>query len=191
MQHSYWQLEGAIGIQPLHQQWTGGNVFQTLMITTLAPCRLAVHFGCWISLTGGDNMRTYAQIALISPMWHATYSVSYHMMSEWMQLCPLDVTLLAANSPIHLWEHLETSRNERDCLSYLGDIVRWWPDMWYHRNWKWLGIEDTGEGMKIAQIRQGPQLFGDVAGKLKPTCDTEGISHRNQTNDSCRIHFRY
>jgi len=60
--------------------------------------RLAVHFGFRISRNGGDGKRKRTQSTRISPMWHATYSQSYLMVSEWRPVFPLDETLSAGGS---------------------------------------------------------------------------------------------
>jgi len=71
----------------LPQNW--GKLIRILMITTPTQWRLVVHFGYRISRTGGGSKKTHTQRTPISPMWHATYSLSYLTVSEWKPVFPL------------------------------------------------------------------------------------------------------
>jgi len=82
VQPTYEQLQGCKWVCCLKQQRTEGRLIEILVITTLTPWRLAVYFGYQMSLPGGINKRTRTQSKPISPMWHAIYSLSYHMLSE-------------------------------------------------------------------------------------------------------------
>jgi hypothetical protein len=52
-----------------------------------------------------------------------------------------------------------------------------------------FGNEERGGGEELAQNGEGSQLFGDVAGQRKPTCNAEGIPCTHQPDDRRRIHF--
>ena len=60
--------------------------------------RLPLHFGYCTYPIGGANRRKRTQSTPISPMWLATYSLSYHMVSEWMPVFPLAEMLLDRDS---------------------------------------------------------------------------------------------
>jgi len=93
VQHAYWHPQGYIWIHRLKHQSIGGKSIQIVMTTTPTLLRLAVHFGCPISLTGGTSKKKHTQGTPICPMWHATYSLSYHMVLGWRLVVPLGETL--------------------------------------------------------------------------------------------------
>jgi len=62
---------------------TAGKLIQISMITTPTPWRLGVHLGYRTSPTGEVNRTKHTPSTQISLMWHATYLLSYHMVSEW------------------------------------------------------------------------------------------------------------
>jgi len=97
-QHASWPLPGSIWIHCLSFKSTAGNLIWLSMITTPTPWRLAVHFGYWISPTGGNNKRKRTQSTPISLMWHETYSLSCHMVSEWRPVFLLGEKLSAGGS---------------------------------------------------------------------------------------------
>jgi len=97
-QHTNWPPPGSIRSHRLNHQRTGGKSIQISKITTPTQWRLAVHFGCQISPTGGDNKRNHTQSMLISPTWHEIYSLSYHTVLEWRPVFPLGEMVLAAGS---------------------------------------------------------------------------------------------
>jgi hypothetical protein len=87
-QHAYWMLPGLIWILRLSYHTTGGELIRITMITTSTLYRSAVHFGSQISLTGGARQTKHIPSTPISPMWHPTYSLSYHMVLEWRPIYP-------------------------------------------------------------------------------------------------------
>jgi len=89
MPHAYWQPQGSISIHLLNCHRTGCKLIWILMITTPTQWRLVVHFGYRISPTGCGSKKKHTQSTLISPMWHATYSLSYLTVSELRPACPL------------------------------------------------------------------------------------------------------
>ena len=72
---------------------TGGKLIQIVMTTTPTPLRLAVHFSGPIIPNGSTSKKKHTQSTPISAMWHATYFVLYHMLSEWSPVFPLGETL--------------------------------------------------------------------------------------------------
>jgi len=84
-QHAFSQLQCSIWIQCLNYLRTCGIFFWILIITSLTQWPLATHFGYRISPTGGISMRKCTQCMLISVLWHAIYSTSYHKASMWRQ----------------------------------------------------------------------------------------------------------
>jgi hypothetical protein len=95
---TYWPPPGSIRIHPLNNSRTGGKSIQISMINTQTKWSLAVHFGYRTYMTGGVNKRKCTQSTPISPMWRATYSVSYHMVLEWRPVFPLAEMLSAGAS---------------------------------------------------------------------------------------------
>ena len=79
-----------------HKNW--GKLIQILTITTPAACKLAVHIGYRISLTGALNKSKRTYSTLISPMWHSGYSPSYLMSLEWRPVLPMGKTFSAGES---------------------------------------------------------------------------------------------
>jgi len=75
-----------------------GQLIRIWMIPTPTQWRWAVHFGYRISPTGGVNTRQLSECTLITPMWHPTYSLSYHIVSEWRPVFPLSETFSAGGS---------------------------------------------------------------------------------------------
>jgi len=98
VQHIYWPQPGSISIPHLTHESTASELIQISISTTPTQWRVAVHLGYWILLTCGGNRRKRTQSTLISPVWRATYSVSYHMVSEWRPVFPLGEILLAGDS---------------------------------------------------------------------------------------------
>jgi len=96
--HAYWQTPGCICNHLLIHQRTGGKLIQISMITTLIQGRLAGYFGYQISPTGGDNRRKRTQITPISLMWWESYSLPYHIGSEWRPAFPLGEMISAWGS---------------------------------------------------------------------------------------------
>jgi len=99
-QHLYWPPPCSIQIRHLKHQGSGGNLFQISMITAQTKWRSAVHFGNRTWPTAGVNTRQLSECTLITPMWHLTYSLSYHMVSEWRPVFPLNEVLSAGGSHI-------------------------------------------------------------------------------------------
>jgi len=93
MHHAAWQPQGCSRNGRVKHRRTVGKLIQLLMITTLTPWRLVVHFGYWTSPTGGVNMRKCTQSMQISPMWHATWSQSYYIVLVLRPVFPLGETL--------------------------------------------------------------------------------------------------
>ena len=89
MQHADSPPLGCIWIRHLKHQRTGGKLIQISMISTLTQWRLAVHFGYRRWPNGGTNNWKHTQSTPISSMWHARYSQSYHLVSEWRAVLPL------------------------------------------------------------------------------------------------------
>jgi len=124
-------------------------------------------------------------------MWHTTSLLSYHMVSEWRQVFPLGGMLLAEGSQNHWWDPSRKSHCKAVSSSQSRDSSRQWPSIGYDKHWKWLGNEERGKGIHIAQNDQGPQCFGDVAGQPKRKCYTDAGLRSKQTDDSRKIHFRH
>jgi len=103
--YTYWHPQGSLWIYCLNNCWTGGEWFRILMIHTLDQLRLTVPFGFRISPTSGINKWKHSPIILISPMRHAMYSLSYHMVSEWRQALPMGHILSVEGSERPLARH--------------------------------------------------------------------------------------
>jgi hypothetical protein len=74
------------------------KLIQISMITTSTQSRLACHLGYRTEPIGGDNRRKRTQSTPISAMCRATYSLSYHMVSEWRPAFLLTKMLLGGGS---------------------------------------------------------------------------------------------
>jgi len=98
-QHTRWPLPGSIYIHRLKHQRIGGKLIRISMITTPTQWRLAEHFGDRTLPTGGDNKSKHTPSTLVSPMWCATYSLSYHMVSESRPVFPWAMMSSAGGSP--------------------------------------------------------------------------------------------
>jgi hypothetical protein len=96
--YTNWQPEGSISIHSPNHQMTGGRLIEILMIPNQTPWRIAVHFVYEISPTGGTSIRRHTRSMPICPMWLATYSLLYNMLSEWRPVISLCETLSARHS---------------------------------------------------------------------------------------------
>jgi len=105
MQHIYWEPQRCIWIHPLNHRTTRHKLIQISKIRTLTQWIFAVHFGYRISLTGGTSKKESTHSTPISQMWHMTYSLLYHMVSEWRPVAHFGETLLAGDSQYPLARH--------------------------------------------------------------------------------------
>jgi len=176
-QHNTWPPPGSISIPHLKHQWTAGKLIQLSLITTPTQWRLAVHCGYRTQLTGAVSRRKRSESTPISPMWHTTYSLSYHMVSEWIA-----VFLLAKHYRVEVVKPHRRDPSPKGCCnafcsSQQEDISRRWPRIGYIEYRKRLGNEETGGAQDIALNGEGSWSFGDVVGQPKHTCSKEIISH--------------
>jgi len=98
-QYTYRPPQGTISIRRLKHQSTGRKLNRISMITTPTRWRSAIPFRSRISRNGGDSKMKRIQSTPISPLWHAAYSQSYRMVSEWGPGFPLNETWSAGGSP--------------------------------------------------------------------------------------------
>jgi len=89
VQRADWSPQGSIWTHLVNYHRTWGKWIRILMITTPTQWRSVVHFGYQISPTGGSRKKQCTQSAPISPMWHATYSLSYLLVSDGRLSFPL------------------------------------------------------------------------------------------------------
>jgi len=164
--HAYWPPPGSIWFHCLNDLRTGGKKVQISIITTPTQWICAVHFGYRISPTAGDNKRKLTNSTPISWMWRASYSLSYHMVSEQGPVVPLRKMLSAGDSQNNWRDTSQKCHCKAVCASQWRIIGRWWPSVGYDSHRKRLGNAETARGMKIAQNGQCPRLFEDVAGQL-------------------------
>jgi len=190
MQHAYWELRGSIWIPHLNHQRTGANSIQIWMIITLTQYRLEVHFGCWISPSGGATNKKQTQSTLIYLVWRGIYCLSFQIVSVWMPVCffwwdsigwrqskstgrmlydkvvlrlcaPAYTELLAGDNPALDTMHIDNS------LQLQRQAKEWKLRRIANVNYFW-------------EIWQGSQ-------NLHAPCI---IFHSKQAMDSCRIHFK-
>jgi hypothetical protein len=98
MLYTYWPPPVSIWICHLNDPRCEGKVITISRITTTTRWRLAVHFGSQTYSTGDNDTTKPTPSMLISPMRHAKYCVSYHMVFEWSPVLPLGEMLLAGGS---------------------------------------------------------------------------------------------
>jgi len=99
LQHTHRHPQRSGWIHLLNHHWTEGKWIRISLITTPIKWRLPEHFGQLIALSGVVNRRKHTQGSPISPMRHATYSLSHHMVSEWRPVFSLREVVLAGGSP--------------------------------------------------------------------------------------------
>ena len=123
-QHAYWLPPGSICIRHLMHQRTGGISIQISMMTTPTQWRFAVYFGHQTYQTGGVNRRKCTPSTLITIMWHSTYSISYHMVSE---LFPRPRCYRLEAVKIHRRDSSQKCRCKALFSSQWRDFGRHWP----------------------------------------------------------------
>jgi len=103
------------GLGGLHVASQPNYISLMSMITTPTQSKLAVHFGYWISPTGGDGERKRTPSTPISPMWHGASSLWYHIVSECRTVFPLGKMLSAGDNQNHRPVHLRKGRCKAVC----------------------------------------------------------------------------
>ena len=88
-QHAYRQPQGSFWMPLLNHCRTRGKLIWLIIITTPTRWRSGVHFGYQISPTGSINRRKHIQSNPISPMWQATYFLSYLILLESRPVFPM------------------------------------------------------------------------------------------------------
>jgi len=113
-------------------------------------------------------------------MWRATYSPSYHMLSEWSPVFPLGEVYQLEAVKNHSRHRSRKSRCKPVCSRRPQDFSRRRDRIGFDKHWIQLRNEERGGRKRIAQNGQGPRLFGEVARQPKPTSYAEGISPQNK-----------
>jgi len=98
VQHVNWPPPGSIWFRHVKRQRTRGKLIRISMIATPTQWKSGVHFGYRTYPTGGVDRKKRTQCTPIFPMWHTTFPLSYHMVSEWRPVFPLAAMLLAGGS---------------------------------------------------------------------------------------------
>jgi hypothetical protein len=99
MQYTYWLPLGSIWIHRLKHERTGGKLIQISIISAMTQWRLAVHVGCRAEPTDCGSCKKHTKLTPISPMSHESYSVLYHIVSQWSPDIPLCQIVHVGDSP--------------------------------------------------------------------------------------------
>jgi len=183
--------QALLEILRLDYQTTKGTWFQILMITTATWSRLAVHFGYRMSPTGVENKRKHTQSMLISPMWHKTYSLSYHMVLEWRPLFLLGKFLSAEGrqkpQARPFAKKLSSGSLQEPIRRYGKAMNQHWIWRKLKMTWKW---RERRRNEICTQWQRSTPLWRCGRASYTYMLHRKNLGLKT-TNDGHRIHFRY